>query len=72
MLAAARRGADSGADENNLPRPHLLGVTVLTSLDQAALLEVGIDEPPKKQVLRLARLLQRRGARWSCLLSPGS
>lgn len=61
MLAAARRGADSGADENNLPRPHLLGVTVLTSLDQAALLEVGIDEPPKKQVLRLARLCKEEG-----------
>jgi hypothetical protein len=38
------------------PETLLLGVTVLTSVDQAALHETGIDSPMEKQVLRLAQL----------------
>jgi orotidine-5'-phosphate decarboxylase len=38
------------------PEMLLLGVTVLTSVDQAALHETGVDSPMEKQVLRLAQL----------------
>jgi orotidine-5'-phosphate decarboxylase len=58
MIAAARRAADAaGAD-----RPLLLGVTVLTSLDAAALHDTGVAGGPRQQVLRLARLALSAGA----------
>ena len=43
------------------PRPLLLGVTVLTSLDDAALQSVGQRTPASAQVERLARLAQASG-----------
>ncbi|WP_193074849.1 orotidine-5'-phosphate decarboxylase [Pseudomonas sp. FME51] len=43
------------------PRPLLTAVTVLTSLEQEDLLEVGIDIEPMVQVQRLARLTQDCG-----------
>lgn len=42
-------------------RPLLVAVTVLTSLDAAALGEVGIPDAPAQQVLRLARLAHECG-----------
>jgi len=53
MLRAAR---DSLADRPS--RPLLIGVTVLTSLNAAALLELGIHATPDEQVLRLTRLVR--------------
>jgi len=41
--------------------PHLVAVTVLTSLKAADLVEVGISEPPEAVVVRLARLAQEGG-----------
>jgi orotidine-5'-phosphate decarboxylase len=41
--------------------PHLVAVTVLTSLKAADLVEVGISEPPEAVVVRLARLAQECG-----------
>ena len=58
MVAAARRAAEqAGAD-----RPLLLAVTVLTSLDAAALAATGVVGSPHEQVLRLARLAMDSGA----------
>jgi len=58
MIAAARAAADpAGA-----ARPMLLAVTVLTSLDDAALQATGIDGGAALQVLRLARLALAAGA----------
>lgn len=37
-------------------RPKVLGVTLLTSMDEHTLAEVGILGPPEKRVVRLARL----------------
>ncbi len=39
----------------------LIGVTVLTSMDESDLLEIGIQRSPSEQVLHLARLTQNCG-----------
>jgi orotidine-5'-phosphate decarboxylase len=59
MRAAAQAvsaGVPMGAD-----RTRLLAVTVLTSMDQKAIREVGIGGPPKARVLKLAKLAQKAG-----------
>lgn len=56
MLQAAA-AAVAGAS----PKPLLIGVTVLTSLDDADLEAVGQRGPASEQVLRLARLAQAQG-----------
>ena len=58
MIEAARRAAE----EAGPARPLLLAVTVLTSLDAAALSSVGVSGGPTQQVLRLARLAISAGA----------
>jgi orotidine-5'-phosphate decarboxylase len=56
MMQAAREGvAKSGHS------PLLIAVTVLTSMDQAALNQVGVDGDVQDQVLKLARLTQQAG-----------
>jgi orotidine-5'-phosphate decarboxylase len=56
MLQAAAEAARS------LPKPpRLLAVTVLTSLDAAALAETGVPAAPMEQALRLARLAAECG-----------
>ena len=42
--------------------PHLLAVTVLTSMDAAELVGVGVSATPAEQVLRLGRLVQTASA----------
>jgi len=56
MLAAARRGVGNGADA-----PLLIAVTLLTSMNQAALQAIGLANQPEEVVLRLARLTQDCG-----------
>ncbi|MDR3538618.1 MAG: orotidine-5'-phosphate decarboxylase [Acetobacteraceae bacterium] len=58
MIAAARQAADSAGEA----RPMILAVTVLTSLDAAALASTGVTDAPAVQVLRLARLALSAGA----------
>jgi orotidine-5'-phosphate decarboxylase len=53
MEAAAQAACGTGA--------RVLAVTVLTSLDAAALRAIGFSEPPDCVVLRLARLAQESG-----------
>lgn len=62
MIAAAAEAAGEGAEIASVARPNILGVTVLTSLDQADLSAVGVDAAPSDQVRRLAALAQRNGA----------
>jgi len=57
MLAAARQAATRYTG----PRPILIAVTVLTSLDAKALVSTGVRDPPLDHVLRLARLAQAAG-----------
>lgn len=53
MMHAALEGVNQ-SNEN----PYLIAVTVLTSMNQATLSEVGIQVPMEEQVLRLAKLTQ--------------
>ncbi len=59
MVAAARAAAEANRDG---ARPALLAVTVLTSLDAAALSATGVAGGPSQQALRLARLALDAGA----------
>lgn len=62
MMAAAAEAAETAALDAGLPRPLVFAVTVVTSLDDAALLdELGIGRPMDEQVVHLARLAQDSG-----------
>ncbi len=63
MLQAAEESAQVVARELNRPAPLVLGVTVLTSMDSAALQELGGETRPGRQVERLARLAVGAGLR---------
>jgi len=56
MLVAARDAVVRTAAERGEPPPLLLAVTVLTSLGEDAVAEVGFAEAPEGLALRLARL----------------
>lgn len=60
MLAACREGADAAAEVRGC-RSKLVAITVLTSMDQDALAEVGVEAPVAEQAARLARLAQASG-----------
>jgi orotidine-5'-phosphate decarboxylase len=60
--AAMIRAACDAAGGAGSGRPMILAVTVLTSLDQAALQSVGVAATPAEQVLRLGRLAVEAGA----------
>ncbi|MEC8545757.1 MAG: orotidine-5'-phosphate decarboxylase, partial [Pseudomonadota bacterium] len=61
MMAAAARAADSAANEAKVIRPKMLAVTVLTSLSDADLDDIGVNGTPREQVLRLATLAAKNG-----------
>ena len=65
MLVAARE-----AVAGFTPRPLLLAVTLLTSMDEATLAEVGLQGPVAERVAALARLAQAAGAD-GVVASPG-
>lgn len=74
MMAACREVLEQHAG----PKPLLIGVTVLTSLEQSDLAELGLTATPEQQVLRLARLAASTGldglvcsAREAALLKAG-
>ncbi len=62
MVAAARAGLDEGAAAAGLPAPRLLAVTVLTSMDEAQLRAVGVDNSCAGQASLLARMARDNGA----------
>ncbi|MCJ8331294.1 MAG: orotidine-5'-phosphate decarboxylase [Lentisphaeria bacterium] len=57
MIAAAAQAAQA---EN--PDALMIAVTVLTSMDEQALEEIGLNVSPAEQVIRLAKLAQAAGA----------
>ncbi|MGB9602300.1 MAG: orotidine-5'-phosphate decarboxylase [Limisphaerales bacterium] len=63
MMIAAEISALTTAAQINRTPPLVLGVTVLTSMADNDLSEIGIDAKPEHQVLRLARLAVKCGLR---------
>ncbi|MBP3883706.1 MAG: orotidine-5'-phosphate decarboxylase [Olsenella sp.] len=62
MVSQARAGVEEAARETGRPRTRLVAISVLTSMDQDALGEVGIDHPIRDEVTRLARLSVNAGS----------
>ena len=61
MMAAAARAAHEAAGDAELAGPKMLAVTVLTSLSEADLNDIGVNGSPRDQVLRLAALAAKNG-----------
>ncbi len=62
MMQAAARAAEKHAKEKNQPKPIVLGVTVLTSMDDAVLKsDIGVARSAAEQVLHLAQLAKDSG-----------
>jgi orotidine-5'-phosphate decarboxylase len=61
MMKAAAEAATKAAAALGRPRPLVIGVTVLTSMTDAALAEVGVTRPVMEQVVHLARLAKQSG-----------
>ena len=61
MMAAAARAARDTSAKLGRPAPLMIGVTVLTSMDQGALRAIGVQRPLLEQVIALARLTQEAG-----------
>lgn len=56
MLEAAATATAAAAEKFRIPKPQVIAVTVLTSLDDAALAEVGVSGDTEAQVALLARV----------------
>jgi orotidine-5'-phosphate decarboxylase len=62
MMSAAANAADEKARELRVTKPLVIGVTVLTSIDEAILRdELGVDASPADHVAHLARLAKESG-----------
>jgi orotidine-5'-phosphate decarboxylase len=61
MMEAAARAAAETAAKTNRPAPLLIAVTVLTSMDEPTLRDVGVTRPLAEHVRTLARLAQASG-----------
>ncbi len=61
MMRAARTAAHETAAKHNVPPPLVIAVTVLTSMNQAALRETGVAIDLLDQVLRLAEMTHEAG-----------
>lgn len=61
MMKAAAESASKTAASLGRPRPLVIAVTVLTSMDDAALAEIGVGRSMLEQVVHLAKLAQAAG-----------
>ena len=61
MMQAAARAATEAAAKDERRRPIVIGVTVLTSMDDATLASIGVQRPLLEQVVTLARMAQDAG-----------
>jgi orotidine-5'-phosphate decarboxylase len=60
MMEAAAKAVSAGVPLG-MDRTQLLAVTILTSMDQKAMKEVGLVGPPKDRVVKLAKLAKSAG-----------
>lgn len=61
MLSAAVAATRAAAEKFKAPKPSIVAVTVLTSLDDAALAEMGVTQSSAEQVATLATLARDAG-----------
>ena len=62
MMQSARKSAETASAENNIPMPILLGVTVLTNIDENGFQQnFGSQRGLTEQVVYLAELAQKSG-----------
>ena len=61
MMAAALKAGREAADQIGRPMPLVVGITVLTSMNQDMLAETGVERPLPEQVVSLARLAKSAG-----------
>ena len=61
MMQAAVRAGREAADRAGRPGPVVVGITVLTSMEQGTLRETGIERPLLEQVVSLAKLAKAAG-----------
>ena len=61
MLKAANRAAVESAGRSHIPAPIVVAVTALTSLDDTALLEIGVNRSMERHVEELAALASLAG-----------
>ncbi len=61
MLQAAVRAGRDAAERLGRPAPLLVGITVLTSMDDGGLQETGVERPLVDQVVALARMAKAAG-----------
>lgn len=61
MMKAAAKAATDAAQRQDCPRPTIVGVTILTSLDSDDLKSVGYHSNVSMQVVKLARLAKDSG-----------
>lgn len=61
MMKAAIKAAEDAAQTVGCPRPLIVGVTILTSLDDTDLGAIGMTQPVSSQAVKLARLAQDSG-----------
>lgn len=61
MMKAAGESARKTAEKLGQPRPLVIAVTVLTSMDDSALREIGVGRTMIEQVVHLAKLAQDSG-----------
>lgn len=61
MMRAAADAARQAAEKSGTPRPLVIAVTVLTSMDNETLAEIGVARPMLDQVVHLATLAKASG-----------
>lgn len=61
MMKAAAQAAEQAARDVGCDKPIIVGVTILTSMDESDLEAVGLSTPVQSQVVRMARLAQKNG-----------
>ena len=61
MMEAAVGAASEKAEQLAIPRPLVLGVTVLTSIDEDVLTQIGVARSMREQVTALAQMARRAG-----------
>ncbi len=62
MVSEARAGVEEAAAQRGGNRTRLVAISVLTSMDQAALGEIGVVDPVEEEVARLATLATGAGS----------